>query len=120
MGRVRNKVVVVTGAAGGQGAAEAQALASEGATVIATDLDARRISATAITVPRRSDVTSEEGWRELARLAALRARPRGRTREQRRHRAAIAAARADARGRRARVRDQRASAPCSVSRRSRP
>ena len=38
MGRVEGKIVVVTGAAGGQGAAEARLLAREGATVIATDL----------------------------------------------------------------------------------
>ncbi len=38
MDRVRGKVVVVTGAARGQGAAEAAALAREGATVIATDV----------------------------------------------------------------------------------
>jgi 3alpha(or 20beta)-hydroxysteroid dehydrogenase len=39
-GRVEGKVVVVTGAAGGQGEAEALALAREGATVVATDLAA--------------------------------------------------------------------------------
>ncbi|WP_049761337.1 SDR family NAD(P)-dependent oxidoreductase [Rubrobacter xylanophilus] len=38
MGRVEGKTVVVTGAARGQGAAEAAALAREGATVIATDV----------------------------------------------------------------------------------
>lgn len=38
MGRVEGKVVIVTGAAGGQGAAEAAALAAEGATVLATDV----------------------------------------------------------------------------------
>ena len=37
-GRVAGKVVVITGAAGGQGAAQARALAAEGATVIATDI----------------------------------------------------------------------------------
>ena len=38
MGRVDRKIVVVTGAAAGQGAAEARALALEGATVVATDI----------------------------------------------------------------------------------
>ena len=38
MGRVDRKIVVVTGAAAGQGAAEARALSLEGATVIATDI----------------------------------------------------------------------------------
>jgi 3alpha(or 20beta)-hydroxysteroid dehydrogenase len=37
-GRVAGKVVVITGAARGQGAAEARALAAEGAIVVATDL----------------------------------------------------------------------------------
>lgn len=39
-GRVRGRVVVVTGAAQGQGAAEVALLAQEGATVIACDLEA--------------------------------------------------------------------------------
>ncbi len=38
MARVAGKVVVVTGAARGQGAEEARALAAEGATVVATDV----------------------------------------------------------------------------------
>ena len=37
-GRVAGKVVVITGAARGQGAAQARALAVEGATVVATDI----------------------------------------------------------------------------------
>jgi 3alpha(or 20beta)-hydroxysteroid dehydrogenase len=64
MARVRDKIVVVTGAGGGQGATEAQALASEGATVIATDLEAPDLG-DGIT-GREQDITSEEGWRELA------------------------------------------------------
>src|SRR5690242_12566188 len=63
MGRVAGKVVVVTGAAGGQGAAEARALAAEGATVIATDLhdDAD------VGVPyRKLDVSRADDWRALA------------------------------------------------------
>jgi 3alpha(or 20beta)-hydroxysteroid dehydrogenase len=40
MGRVDGKIVVVTGAARGQGAAEANALAREGAIVVATDIAA--------------------------------------------------------------------------------
>jgi len=65
MGRVEGKIVVVTGAAGGQGAAEARALAAEGATVIATDVEAPRLDDDGI-VCRALDVTSEEAWRELA------------------------------------------------------
>ncbi|MER5185035.1 SDR family oxidoreductase [Streptomyces sp. NPDC002896] len=57
--RLLGKVVVVTGAASGQGAAEAEALTREGARVIATDV---------AEVPgcRRLDVTSEKDWAELA------------------------------------------------------
>jgi 3alpha(or 20beta)-hydroxysteroid dehydrogenase len=65
MGRVEGKVVVLTGAAGGQGAAEARALAAEGAIAVATDLDAPAIEEARIEC-RALDVTSAEGWRELA------------------------------------------------------
>ncbi|MFF5187941.1 SDR family NAD(P)-dependent oxidoreductase [Streptomyces sp. NPDC000345] len=50
---------MVTGAAGGQGAAEAGALTREGARVIATDV-------TEAPGCRRLDVTSEKDWTELA------------------------------------------------------
>ncbi|AEY93840.1 putative short chain dehydrogenase [Streptomyces hygroscopicus subsp. jinggangensis 5008] len=57
--RLLGKVVVVTGAARGQGAAEAAALTREGARVIATDVrpegDCRRL-----------DVSSEQEWADLA------------------------------------------------------
>jgi 3alpha(or 20beta)-hydroxysteroid dehydrogenase len=57
--RLVGRVVVVTGAAGGQGAAEADALTREGARVIATDV-------TQAPGCRRLDVTSEKDWVELA------------------------------------------------------
>lgn len=57
--RLLGKVVVVTGAARGQGAAEAEALTREGARVIATDV-------TEAPGCRRLDVASEEEWAELA------------------------------------------------------
>lgn len=57
--RLLGKVVVVTGAAGGQGAAEAEALAREGAQVIATDV-------TEAPGCRRLDVTGEKERAELA------------------------------------------------------
>ncbi|MFE0474812.1 SDR family NAD(P)-dependent oxidoreductase [Streptomyces sp. NPDC058947] len=57
--RLLGRVVVVTGAAGGQGAAEAEALTREGARMIATDV-------TQAPGCRRLDVTSEKDWAELA------------------------------------------------------
>ncbi|MEU9556320.1 SDR family NAD(P)-dependent oxidoreductase [Streptomyces fumanus] len=58
-GRLAGKVVVVTGAARGQGAAEAAALAREGARVVATDVDPEGDC-------RRLDVSSEPEWARLA------------------------------------------------------
>ena len=58
-GRVAGKVVVVTGAARGQGAAEAALLRAEGATVIATDID-RGPDLVAL------DVSKPEDWTRLA------------------------------------------------------
>ncbi|MFD6532147.1 SDR family NAD(P)-dependent oxidoreductase [Streptomyces sp. NPDC060184] len=57
--RLLGKVVVVTGAAGGQGAAAARLLTLEGARVIPTDV-------TGAPGCRRLDVTSETAWAELA------------------------------------------------------
>jgi 3alpha(or 20beta)-hydroxysteroid dehydrogenase len=66
MGRVERKIVVVTGAAGGQGAAEARALAREGATVIATDIAADDPRLGDGIVYRQLDVAQQEEWRALA------------------------------------------------------
>jgi len=57
--RLLGKVVVVTGAARGQGAAEAEALTREGARVIATDIEPAEGC-------RRLDVTNEQEWAGLA------------------------------------------------------
>ncbi|MET7644361.1 SDR family oxidoreductase [Streptomyces sp. NPDC005426] len=57
--RLAGKVVVVTGAARGQGSAEAAALTREGARVIATDV-------TDAPGCRRLDVSSEQDWAGLA------------------------------------------------------
>jgi 3alpha(or 20beta)-hydroxysteroid dehydrogenase len=73
VGTLDDKVVVVTGAARGQGAEEARALATAGATVVATDVldfepenaDAQGWDAGA-RVQRHLDVTDEAGWAELA------------------------------------------------------
>ena len=72
-GRVAGKVVVITGAARGQGAAEARALAAEGATVVATDMTAPADIAAGeldgygdAIVYRQLDVTGPAGWAALA------------------------------------------------------
>lgn len=57
--RLLGKVIVVTGAARGQGAAEAAVLAAEGAHVIATDV-------TGTESVRHLDVTDDDAWAELA------------------------------------------------------
>lgn len=74
MGRTEGKIVVVTGAAGGQGAAEAAALAHEGATVIATDLheEAPSYVGAAGIAYRRLDVARPEEWADLGAWLAER------------------------------------------------
>jgi 3alpha(or 20beta)-hydroxysteroid dehydrogenase len=69
VGRVSGKVVVLTGAARGQGAAEVAALAREGATVIATDVldDEGAALADRLGVTyRHLDVRSADEWAALA------------------------------------------------------
>jgi NAD(P)-dependent dehydrogenase (short-subunit alcohol dehydrogenase family) len=63
-GRVAGKVVVVTGAGRGQGAAEARLLAAEGATVIACDAEPAGNAGGGQC--RKLDVTDAAGWRALA------------------------------------------------------
>jgi 3alpha(or 20beta)-hydroxysteroid dehydrogenase len=54
--KLDGKIIVVTGAAQGQGAAEAELLAAKGATVVRTDIAGER----------HLDVSSDAEWRELA------------------------------------------------------
>jgi NAD(P)-dependent dehydrogenase (short-subunit alcohol dehydrogenase family) len=64
--RVAGKVVVVTGAGQGQGAAEARLLAAEGATVIGCDLGPEPAEELPGVEYRQLDVTDAAGWAALA------------------------------------------------------
>ncbi|MFG1378743.1 glucose 1-dehydrogenase [Xanthobacter autotrophicus] len=69
MGRVENKVAVVTGGAGGIGAASARMLAAHGATVVVTDLAETPEAGgeeTGAALYLRQDVAREEDWEGLA------------------------------------------------------
>jgi len=77
MDRVKEKVAIVTGGAGGLGRAAALLLAGEGAKVIVTDVDeasirrvAEEIRSTGGTaLCAQHDVTSEEAWRRVMQLS---------------------------------------------------
>lgn len=69
MGRLADKVAIVTGAARGMGAAIARRFAEEGATVILTDI-LPEVAATAAAIgtaatAHRHDVTDEARWQEI-------------------------------------------------------
>jgi 3alpha(or 20beta)-hydroxysteroid dehydrogenase len=72
MGRLQDKVAIITGGAQGQGAETSRVFVAEGAKVIITDVDtqhgeelARELGAAAIFLPL--DVTDEEAWISVAR-----------------------------------------------------
>jgi NAD(P)-dependent dehydrogenase (short-subunit alcohol dehydrogenase family) len=70
-GRVQGKVALVTGAAGGIGAAIATSLAREGATVVLADLQAASCVQQAAALggeARTLDVTDEAAWRDTLAL----------------------------------------------------
>jgi 3alpha(or 20beta)-hydroxysteroid dehydrogenase len=69
-GKVTGKVVVVTGAARGQGAAEVVTLSRAGAQVVATDVLEFESAPGDGVVQRQFDVTDASGWQELAEWLA--------------------------------------------------
>ena len=81
MPKLANRVALITGAAGGQGAAEAELFVREGAAVMLTDVDAAKGEALAARLRERGgqaqfrvqDVASETSWQETiaAALAAF-------------------------------------------------
>lgn len=69
MGRVENKVALISGAASGLGLASARRLAEEGATVVLADINTEQGSAAAAGIPGASfeclDVSREDNWISL-------------------------------------------------------
>ena len=68
MGRLDGKVAIITGAARGQGEAEARLFAAEGATVVVTDVldDAgARVAADLGASYHHLDVRDEAGWQNV-------------------------------------------------------
>ncbi|PWA13066.1 short-chain dehydrogenase [Pueribacillus theae] len=77
MKRLEGKVAIITGAANGQGVAEAKLFASEGAKVIVTDIDEVGVKKTAIEIsnlggsafPLQHDVSLEEDWKIVVKTS---------------------------------------------------
>ncbi len=74
MDRLKNKVAIITGAAGGMGKAEAILFAQQGAKVLVTDVQFEKMSRWVEEAQHEKlqiaclvhDVTSEKGWKEVA------------------------------------------------------
>jgi cyclopentanol dehydrogenase len=77
MKRLSEKVAIVTGAAGGMGAAEAKLFAKEGAKVLATDSNEEKLKSWVVAAKAegleieymKHNVTSESDWRKVAEKA---------------------------------------------------
>lgn len=79
MARLTGKVALITGAAGGQGAAEAELFVREEGAVVLTDIDtgagealAQRLSQQGGTLFLRQDVADEASWKEVVTAALAR------------------------------------------------
>lgn len=77
MKRLENKVAIITGAAGGMGAAEAKLFANEGAKVLITDVQEEKLKAVVTEIKADGgnadyivhDVSSEDSWKKVAQKA---------------------------------------------------
>lgn len=75
--RLKDKVAIITGAAGGQGAVEAKLFAQEGAKVVATDMNAEGVEAIVNEIKNnggeaiavKHNVTSHEDWDNVVKQA---------------------------------------------------
>src|SRR5690625_7593886 len=65
MGRLQNKVAIITGGASGIGAHIVERFLAEDATVVIADINVDKTKETDSLVGRQLDVTSEEGWDKL-------------------------------------------------------
>src|SRR5690554_4711851 len=77
MKRLENKVAIITGAASGMGAAEAQLFAREGAKVVATDIQEEKLQQIVESIKTeggdavavKHDVSSEKDWKNVVKEA---------------------------------------------------
>lgn len=77
MNRLENKVAIITGAAGGMGAAEAKMFAKEGAKVLITDVQEEKLKSVVAEIKAEGgiadyivhDVSSESSWEAVAEKA---------------------------------------------------
>ncbi|HHY21695.1 MAG TPA: SDR family oxidoreductase, partial [Bacilli bacterium] len=71
MGRLKDKIAIITGGASGMGAAMAKLFAEEGATVIAADINEENLTKIAQldnVEGMKLDVSSDENWAELTKV----------------------------------------------------
>jgi NAD(P)-dependent dehydrogenase (short-subunit alcohol dehydrogenase family) len=77
MGRLSDKVAIITGAADGQGAEEARLFAKEGAKVVATDIQSEKVESVVKEIKEnggeaislKHDVANEDGWKDVVNKA---------------------------------------------------